>query len=375
MSVTLKGKSLVENSSLRSDLDRNTAGNAMRRRWPAEWEPHRATWLSWPNNIETWPDCLGAVEDAFCEMVRAIVPGEIVEIHVGDVESADRVRARLKGAGVADLDRVRFRGVSTDDAWIRDHGGIFVLEESASGGSRRILLDFEFDAWGGKYPPWDRDAKVAEQMAQIARVPHRALPLVLEGGSIDGDGEGTILTTESCLLNPNRGRPGVDRSREALEACLCRELGARKVLWLGDGIEGDDTDGHIDDLTRFVQPGRVVTVVENDRGDANHAALNANRARIDGMTDAAGRRLEAIELPMPPEMRGPHGRAPASYANFYFSNAALLVPVFGVEQDALALSILESIITDRPVVPIPSQNLVLGLGSVHCLTQQEPMLG
>lgn len=347
------------------------------RRWPAEWEPHRATWLSWPHNKETWPDQLEAVEDAFCEIVRAIVPGEIVEINVNDAEMADRVRERLRGAGVEALDRVRFRGVPTNDAWIRDHGGIFVFERDeqlVSGAERRIVLDFEFDAWGGKYPPWDLDAGVAEQMARVLRLPRQAIDLVLEAGSIDGDGEGTILTTESCLLNSNRDRPGVDRSRTALEAQLVGAFGARKILWLGDGIVGDDTDGHVDDLTRFVAPGRVVTIVESEVGDENHAVLAANRARLEGMVDAAGRRLEVVELPMPPAVEGPDGRLPASYANFYFANQALLVPVFEVDQDREALAILESVVRDRPVVPIPAQSLVLGLGAVHCLTQQEPEL-
>jgi agmatine deiminase len=198
--------------------------------------------------------------------------------------------------------------------------------------------------------------------------------MVLEAGAVDGDGEGTILTTESCLLNANRRRPGQDRTRRRLENLLAETLGAKRVLWLGDGLAGDDTDGHIDDLTRFVSLGRVVTVVESDLKDANHAALAENRKRLEAMTDAAGRRLETIELPTPGVLEGPEGRLPASYANFYFANRALLVPVFGVDADREALAILASAVPDRPVVPIPSQNLVLGLGAVHCLTQQEPAL-
>lgn len=344
-----------------------------RRRWPAEWEAHRATWLSWPHNDETWPGCLAAAEDAFVEIVRAVLPGEAVEIHVLDQPMADRVRERLRKGGVEDSEALRLHVVPTDDAWIRDHGGVFVVDVEGQGGPpARRLIDFEFDAWGGKYPPWDRDAKVAAEMARIAGVPSTRSDRVFEAGSVDGDGEGTILTTESCLLNPNRGRAGQDRSRKAMEAFLAETLGAKKVLWLGDGLEGDDTDGHIDDLTRFVSPGRVVTVVSSDPADADYRILAENRRRLETMSDAAGRPLEVIELPTPDPLSGPDGRLPASYANFYFANRALLVPTFGVDQDQEALAILETVVRDRPVVGIPSRSLVLGLGAVHCLTQQEP---
>lgn len=353
----------------------NSRENLKTRRWPAEWEPHRATWLSWPHNNETWPGKIGAVEDAFCEIVRAVLPGEYVEINVRDVAHAEHVRVALRGAGIDDktgLDRIRFRGIPTDDAWIRDHGGIFVVDHEEGGVGRRVLLDFEFDAWGGKYPPWDHDVKVAEQMSRITRVRREAYPLVMEGGALDGDGEGTLLTTESCLLHPNRNRPGQDRSKVGLEAQLREAFGAECVIWLGDGIAGDDTDGHVDDLTRFVGPGRVVTVVETNVDDENHGPLAKNLRRLESARDARGRRLEITQLPMPLAIEGTWGRVPASYANFYFSNAALLVPVFGVDTDREALSLLESVVMDRPVVPIPSQNLVLGLGAVHCVTQQEP---
>lgn len=340
-------------------------------RWPAEWEPHRATWLSWPHNRETWPDCLDAVEDAFCEIVRGLVPGEEVEIHVADETMATRVRARLEGAGVGHGERIRFHLVPTDDAWIRDHGGIFVL--GPDGGEAPLrLIDFEFDAWGGKYPPWDRDAAVPAAMAAARQVQRFVAGFVLEGGAIDGDGEGTILTTESCLLNPNRGRPGQERTRKNLERWLGEILGVRKTLWLEDGIEGDDTDGHVDDLTRFIAPGRVVTIVEGERSDPNHLPLAENRRRLETMHDAAGRALEVVELPTPGVIAGPGGRLPASYANFYFGNQAVLLPVFDVEADREAIRVLEAIVEDRPVIPIPALALVQGLGAVHCLTQQEP---
>ena len=356
------------------DADVNTSAQGVGltpRRWPAEWEAHRATWLSWPHNKETWPDCLGDVEDAFVEIVRAILPGEGVEIHVLDRVMAERVRERLRTGGVEDSEALRLHVVPTDDAWIRDHGGVFVVEGEGEHASRH-LIDFEFDTWGGKYPPWDRDAKVASEMARIAGVASTRSAMVFEGGSVDGDGEGTILTTESCLLNPNRGRTGQDRSRDAMEAFLAESLGAKRVLWLGDGLRGDDTDGHIDDLTRFVSPGRVVTVRSTDPAHDDYKALAENRRRLEQMSDASGRSLEIIELPVPDPLLGPDGPLPASYANFYFANEALLVPTFGVVQDREALSILAEVVRDRPIVPIPSRHLVLGLGAVHCLTQQEP---
>ena len=360
-------------------MTRTTAvAGPVERRWPAEWAPHRATWLAWPHNAETWPGHLSAVEDAFCEIVRGIAAGEQVEILVADPAEEQRVRAKLAGAGVTPLEPVRFRGIATDDAWIRDFGGVFVFERKAGGEGgppgrwRRRLLDFGFDAWGGKYPPWERDQAVAEQMAGITRVERAAVAHVLEGGSIDGDGQGTLLTTESCLRHPNRGPIGVDRSPTGLEAMLHDTLGAKRVIWLGDGIAGDDTDGHIDDLARFVAPGRVVCALETDREDANFAALADARQRLAAARDAQGRALEVIELPMPRPLAGAAGRLPASYANFYIANAATLVPVFDDPADAEALAILGKAIDDRPVVPIPSRDLVIGLGAVHCLTQQEP---
>jgi len=364
-------------------------------RWPAEWEPHRATWLSWPHNSETWPTSgLAPVEDAFCEMVRALVTAEAVEIHVEGPAMAERVRERLAGAGVEALDRVRFHNVATDDAWIRDHGGIFLLAADADvgadtdtdtdtdadtdasaasdAGAGRLLLDFEFDAWGGKYPPWDLDAAVGAAMAEAAGVPRFESAFVLEAGGLEGDGEGTILTTESCLMNPNRLRPGQDRSRATMESLLSELLGAKCVLWLGEGIEGDDTDGHIDDLARFIAPGRVVTIVEPDPADSNHVALAENRRRLEGFRDAKHRRLEIVELPTPGRIEGPGGRLPASYANFYIANQVVLAPVFGVGADREALAVLEACFPERTIVPIPSRALVEGLGAVHCLTQQEP---
>ena len=210
---------------------------------------------------------------------------------------------------------------------------------------------------------------VPQAMASFLDVPRHPISFVLEGGSIDGNGAGSVLTTESCLLHPNRGS---GRTRARCASVLEAAVQAESLIWLAGGIEGDDTDGHVDDLTRFISQACVVTVLESDIADANFTALADNRRRLEAMSDAAGRKLEIIELPTPGVLEGPEGRLPASYANFYFANQAVLVPVFGVDADREALAIFETAIKDRPVVPIPSQNLVLGLGAVHCLTQQEP---
>ena len=337
-------------------------------RWPAEWEPHAGTWLTWPHNPDTWPGRLEAVAGSFAAMVRALHARETLNVVVADEAREAAARRQLGAAGV-DADRgVRFHHLPSDDGWMRDCGPIFLVRERAGRRERAALLP-GFNAWGGKYPPWERDAALGRAVAEAAGV--RALPcdLVLEGGSIDGDGRGSVLTTESCLLNPNRG-PG--RTREALEAALARLLGARAVLWLGEGIEGDDTDGHVDDVARFVAPGTVVTAVEPDPGDPNHAPLADNLRRLRGMRDADGKPLAVAELPMPPRLSAEGARSPASYANFYLANGVALVPVFGARSDERALAVLRELLPGRDVVGIPCRELVAGLGAIHCVTQQEP---
>jgi agmatine deiminase len=337
-------------------------------RWPAEWEPHRATWLSWPHNRETWPDCLDAAVASFVAMVRALAPREAVEIAVGGEGLEAAARAALRGGGV-DPDRgVRFHRIATNDAWARDHGPIFVVR----GDGARALCDFRFDNWGRKYPGWEADDAVPGQVARALGLPRFACDLVLEGGGIDGDGQGSLLTTESCLLNPNRG---AGRSRERIERVLADFLGARRVLWLADGIEGDDTDGHVDDVARFVAPGVVVAAVCDDAADPNHAPLAENRRRLARMADARGAALSVVELPMPPRLVRGGRRSPASYANFYLANGVVLVPTFGARSDGRALAILRELCPGREVVGIPCAELVSGFGAVHCVTQQEPAEG
>lgn len=336
-------------------------------RLPAEWAPHSATWLSWPHNRDTWPGQFAAVEPAFCEIVAALTPVETVHINVLGAEHATHV-ATLLSARVP-MERVRLHVVATDDAWIRDHGAIFVTREAAT--EALAAVDFRYNAWGGKYPPFDHDAEVARRMAAILGVPVHSFDMVLEGGSIDVNGCGLMLTTEQCLLNPNRN-PDLDRA--AIESALRGAFAVNEVLWLGDGIEGDDTDGHVDDLTRFVGERAVVTVLEADAADPNHAPLAANRRRLEDIRLGDGGRLDVVELPMPPPVHANGQRLPASYANFYVANEAVLVPVFDCDRDRAACSIIGDCFPGRRVVPIDCRVLVAGLGALHCLTQQVPAI-
>lgn len=328
-------------------------------RWPAEWEPHRATWLAWPHNPDTWTAGLEAARAEFVEILRALAEAERVELVVAeaaaDPAAVDALRRRLDEAGVS-TERIGFHALPSDDSWLRDTAPLFVEDDAGA----PLALDFDFDAWGGKYPPWERDAALGARIASAAGVPSRRPGFVLEGGSVEGDGNGTLLTTTSCLLHPNRERPA--RSREQMEGRLERWLGASRVVWLEDGIAGDDTDGHIDDIARFTAPGVVVAARAESGPDA--AALAANRRLL----IEAG--LEVHELPMPDPGAVPG--CPASYANFLLANGLALVPTFGVAEDARALDLLRDLLPGRRVVGVSCRALVTGLGAVHCLSQQEP---
>lgn len=330
---------------------------------PAEWSPHESTWISWPHKRESWPGKFEPVEPVMVRLVEALARHEPVRINVLDAAHERHVAALLEGRARAE--QVHFHRIPTDDAWCRDHGAIFVTGPDGA----LHALDFRFNAWGGKYLPYDRDDAVAPQMADALGVPCTSVDMVLEGGSIEVNGAGALLTTEQCLLHPNRNP---DLSREAIEDCLCALLGVRQVLWLGDGIVGDDTDGHIDDLTRFVAEDAVVTVIEADRGDENYLPLAENRARLDAMRLPDGRPLRVIELPMPRPVVYRGDRLPASYANFYIGNRTVAMPAFGDPADETARATLAACFPGREVVPIDCTDLVLGLGTFHCLTQQVP---
>jgi agmatine deiminase len=333
-------------------------------RMPAEWEPHAATWVAWPHAETTWPGCLAEAEREFETLVRALARSERVELLAQTESHAQLLRERLDD--LARAGSLRLHVIRTDDVWLRDIGPTFVRDAAGE----PVALDWTFNAWGGKYAPWDRDDAVAARVAALAGVRCERPGLVIEGGALEVDGEGTLLATEPTLLDPKRN-PGI--SREALEKRLAELLGIRHVVWLGEGIEGDDTDGHIDDLARFVSPGVVVCAREPDPKDPNHAPLEACGAALRAARDAAGRRLRVHDLPMPPAVRAGADRLPASYANFYIANRELLVPTFGAPSDRIALDVLAPLFPDRTVVGIPSRALVRGLGAVHCLTQQQPV--
>jgi agmatine deiminase len=343
-------------------------------RMPAEWAPHRGTWLSWPHRESSWPGKFAPVPGVFGEIVRQLVPYEEVHINVTgpDMEAAVRALlapAGLEAAGPGGRPRVFFHLHPTNDAWCRDHGPIFVQRETASGRREEAIVDWGYNAWGGKYPPFDLDDVIPTKVGAKfgIRVFHPGI--VMEGGSLDVNGRGTLLTTESCLLNPNRNP---DLRREQIEQCLRDFLGVSHILWLGDGIAGDDTDGHVDDLTRFVDEATVVTAVEDDPRDPNYAPLRDNLERLRGMRDQAGRPLRIVTLPMPPAMHHEGQRLPASYANFYIANGVVLLPAYDPATDAVARDTLQRCFPARKVVPVDGRDLVWGLGSLHCVTQQWP---
>lgn len=336
-------------------------------RMPAEWEPHEATWLSWPHKLESWPGAFEEVPSVFANIAYYIAESELVRINVRDAAIESEVRALLEIRGVR-MESVRFHHNPTNDAWVRDHGPIYVVRDT-SHGRERAITNWGYNAWGGKYPPYDLDDRIPTRIAAEFDELRFDPGMVLEGGSIDVNGQGTLLTTAGCLLHPNRNP---DLSKSDIEARLRDYLGIRHFLWLGEGILGDDTDGHVDDLTRFVGPSTLVTMVEPDHDDPNHEPLAVNLDLLRTMRDESGTSLEVVEIPMPQPVYFGSERLPASYANFLITNAHVLVPVYGVANDGAALEILQSLFPGRDVVGIDCTRLAWGLGAIHCVTQQQP---
>jgi agmatine deiminase len=342
----------------------NETPTALGYRMPAEWEPHEATWLSWPHNVDSWPGAFEPVPAIFADIVAALHEHEEVRILAGSDELEASARAALRARG-CENGHVRFFRIPTNDAWMRDHGPIFVRHPERG----IAMTDWGYNAWGGKYPPYDLDEQVPARINETLHLPRFEPGIVLEGGSIDVNGRGTLLTTESCLLNRNRN-PSL--SKHEIEGRLRDYLGVRHVIWLGDGIVGDDTDGHVDDLTRFIDPTTVVTAVEEDPADENYRPLADNVERLRAARDESGHPLKIATLPMPPAVYFCERRLPASYANFYVGNRSVLVPVFDHARDEIACATLARLFAGRTIVPIRCRDLVWGLGAIHCVTQQQP---
>ncbi len=337
-------------------------------RMPAEWELHTATWLSWPRREGiSFPGSFDRVLPTLRRMVEALLASERVCINVrNDAHEAEALEVL---AGLP-LDRLTFHRIPTNEPWCRDHGPVFLTRDPAATGQRLAIVDWDYNAWGGKYPPCDLDDVVPTRVAEILGTPVFYPHMILEGGSIDVNGAGALLTSESCLLNPNRN-PTLGRAE--IEQRLRDYLGVTEILWLRDGIEGDDTDGHVDDLARFVSERRVVTVVEENRDDTNYRPLQENLARLRAMK-WNGAPLEVITLPMPAKIMREDLRLPASYANFYIANECVLLPTFNDANDAAVASTLQEVFPKRRIVSIDCTELIWGLGASHCLTQQQPAI-
>ncbi len=331
--------------------------------FPAEWEHHKATWISWPHNGNTWPGDIESIFDGYIQFIRVVSRYEQVCINLAG-EQTDDVRARLTKAQV-DPGKITFYDHATNDAWCRDHGPCFLIDSKGN----KLILDWDYNAWGGKYPPYDLDNAIPSQIADSLNLPCIRPGLVLEGGAVDFNGRGTVLTTKSCLLNRNRNP---NFSIEAVEQKLKQYFGLEQVLWLEEGIAGDDTDGHIDTITRFVDTDTVVTIVENNTQEINYEPLQKNLRALRKMRLAKGQPLRVITLPMPAPRYHLGQRLPASYANFYICNGAVIVPTYMDPNDEIALKILADLFKDRDVIGIDSTEIIRGLGSFHCLCMQEP---
>jgi agmatine deiminase len=351
---------------------------------PAEWEPHEGTWLAWPHNHNDWPGKFEPIPWVYAEIIRHLAQHERVELIVENTATERQVR-RLLDRASAPLKNVRFHPWPTDRVWLRDSGAIFAhvcgadppVREKAHLESTPHAINFRFNAWA-KYSNWRKDEKIGRRMADAAHFQEiqplfRGKRVVLEGGSIDVNGRGSILTTEECLLSKTQQRnPGM--SRKDYENLFADYLGATNTIWLGRGISGDDTHGHVDDLARFVAPDTVITVVENNVNDVNYKPLQENLRRLKSARDQDGKPLNVVEIPMPRPVVFEKRRLPASYANFYIANGIVLVPVFNNPNDRNALNTLSTLFPTREIVPIYSTDLVWGLGTMHCMTQQQPAI-
>lgn len=335
--------------------------------FPAEFAKQDAMWLSWPHKEASWPGKIETIYPVYAQFIKLVAEGQLVNINVADDAMKQKALHFVEDAG-ADLSKVNFFLHPTNDAWCRDHGPAFLINPKEK---KKMIVDWGYNAWGGKYPPFDLDDNIPTLIGKHYDIPVVYPGIVMEGGSVEFNGNGTLLTTTSCLLNENRN-PHLNQKQ--IEEYLCNFYGVSNILWLGDGIVGDDTDGHIDDLTRFVNEDTVVTVVEHDKNDENYEPLQENLKTLSKLKLENGKQMNVVELPMPTAIVYEDMRLPASYANFYISNKYVVVPTFRDKNDEKALEILQKCFTGRKVVGLDSTDIIWGLGSFHCLSQQEPAI-
>ncbi|MET0299709.1 MAG: agmatine deiminase family protein [Flavitalea sp.] len=334
--------------------------------FPAEFAKHDATWLSWPHKEASWPGRIDLIYPSYSQFIKEIAKGERVCINVRDEAMKQFALKHITEAG-ADLSKVEFYLHPTNDAWCRDHGPAFLINPNAE--NKKVIVDWGYNAWGDKYPPYDLDDVIPTLIAKHYNIPVYNPGIVMEGGSVEFNGKGTLLTSTACLLNPNRNP---DLNQDQIETYLRNYYGIDQILWVDEGIVGDDTDGHIDDTVRFVNADTVLTVIEEDKNDENFELLQHNLTLLKKMRLQDGKQLNIVELPMPDKLEYEDQRVPCSYANFYIANSSVVVPVFKCSNDDKALQIIQDCFPDRPVVGIDSRDIIWGLGSFHCLSQQEP---
>jgi agmatine deiminase len=336
--------------------------------FPAEFEPHIATWLSWPHKEDSWPGKIRTIYPYYSQFVKELAASEQVCINVNDEQMKSFAAGQLQEAGV-DMTRVGFFLHPTNDAWCRDHGPAFLINPALS--EKKIIVDWGYNAWGNKYPPFDLDDVIPTLIAKKYGIPAYYPGIVMEGGSVDFNGSGTLITSSSCLLNPNRN-PKLGRSQ--VEDYLRNYYGVEQILWVEEGIVGDDTDGHIDDTVRFFNEDSVIAVVEENKQDENYELLQRNLSDLKKMRLLNGKQMNIVELPMPDEIVYQDQRLPASYANFYIANQTVIVPTFRSKKDEKALDVIQACFPGRRTIGIDSTEIIWGLGSFHCLSQQEPLV-
>jgi len=336
--------------------------------FPAEFSPHIATWLSWPHKEASWPGKISTIYPSYCKFIKELTKGELVRINVADEAMKAFAISQLEKEEI-DLSNVEFFFHPTNDAWCRDHGPAFLINPAAE--QKKVIVDWGYNAWGNKYPPFDLDDVIPTLIGKHFDIPVFHPSIVMEGGSVEFNGNGTVMTSTACLLNLNRN-PHLNQQQ--IEEYLCNYYGMEQVLWIDEGIVGDDTDGHIDDTVRFVNEDTVITVVEENTNDENFDLLQHNLKQLKAMRLLNGKQLNIIELPMPEELIYEDQRLPCSYANFYIANKSVIVPTFRSDRDEKALRIIQESFPGREVVGIDSTDIIWGLGSFHCLSQQEPVV-